>query len=144
MTCPSADQADQHFIEWTRYFWVNSEKYSDQDGGGSIVYQFQVSEEELFPSQTSLTLRHSRIHPFRACRAFSDWYNIYQFLYILFHTTNDRFWLLRAITRAAAEPGSPPRRVFMIISSLRPFDDGRMDRGTGSGTTDDFNSILFY
>ena len=32
----------------------------------------------------------------------------------------------------------------MIISSLRPFDDGRMDRGTGLGTTDDFNSILFY
>ena len=32
----------------------------------------------------------------------------------------------------------------MIISSLRPFDDGRMDRGTCMGTTDDFNSILFY
>ena len=42
------------------------------------------------------------------------------------------------------EPCSPPRRVFMIISSLRPFDDGRMDRGTCMGTTDDFNSILFY
>ena len=31
----------------------------------------------------------------------------------------------------------------MIISSLRPFDDGRGDLGTGMGAIDDFNSILF-
>ena len=32
----------------------------------------------------------------------------------------------------------------MIIPSLRPFDDGRGDQGTGMGAIiDDFNSIFF-
>lgn len=52
VTCPSADQADQHFMEWVRMVV------------GLSSISVKVRQEELVPSQTSLTLRHSRIHPF--------------------------------------------------------------------------------
>ena len=99
-----------------------------QDGGGSIVYQCQGKAGGTRSITNILNVTTFPNTPLPSELSLTDiiFINFFIFYFTLQMIVSDYC----GHYRAEQAQSSPPRRVFMIIPSLRPFDDGRGDQGT--------------